>query len=113
MLGIGGNDVLRKVPSDVTKDNITKIINQLQDKNIPVILIAEPHIRASALFGKASDNPIYQELANRHNVPLLSNVWSDILSDNRLKSDQIHANVDGYALFADKLYEFLKEQSFV
>lgn len=113
LLGIGGNDVLRKVPSDVTKDNITKIINQLQDKNIPVILIAEPHISASALFGKASDNPIYQELANRHNVPLLSNAWSDILSDNRLKSDQIHANAVGYALFADKLYEFLKEQGFV
>lgn len=113
LLGIGGNDVLRKVPSSVTKDNIAKIINQLQAKNIPVVLIAEPHISASALFGKASDNPIYQEIASSHNVPLLSDVWSDILSDNKLKSDQIHANADGYALFSDKLYAFLQEQGFV
>lgn len=113
LLGIGGNDVLRKVPSSVTKDNIAKIISQLQAKNIPVVLIAEPHISASALFGKASDNPIYQEIASSHNVPLLSDVWSDILSDNKLKSDQIHANADGYALFSDKLYAFLQEQGFV
>lgn len=113
LLGIGGNDVLRKVPSSVTKDNIVKTINHLQAKNIPIVLIAEPYISASALFGKASDNPIYQEIANSHNVPLLSDVWSDILSDDKLKSDQIHANAEGYAVFADKLFVFLQEYGFV
>lgn len=109
LLGIGGNDVLRKIPSATTTDNINKTIGKLKAKNIPVVLIAEPHISASAIFGKASDNPIYEVIAKEQDIPLLAGVWSDILSDDKLKSDQIHANADGYALFAEKLYAFLQE----
>lgn len=113
LLGIGGNDVLRKVSPSITTDNISQTISKLKAQNIPVVLIAEPHISASALFGKASDNPIYQKIAESQNVPLFADVWSEILSDDKLKSDQIHANADGYALFSEKLYAFLQKQGFV
>lgn len=109
LLGIGGNDVLRRTPPETTKANLLKIIGDLQGKSIPVVLIAQPHLSASALFGKASDNPVYKEVASSTGVPLLANVWSEILSDNSLKSDQIHANAAGYAQFTDKLYQFLQE----
>lgn len=113
LLGIGGNDVLRKVNASDTKNNIIAIIKALQGKNIPVILIAEPHLSASALFGKASDNPIYREIADELKVPLLEKAWSKVLSDDKLKSDQIHANGAGYKVFAEILYEFLKELGYV
>lgn len=112
LLGIGGNDVLRRVSPSVTSDNITKIIQKLKKENIPVVLIAEPHFSASALFGKASDNPIYEKIAESEKVPVFLDGWSSILSDNSLKSDQIHANSQGYAKFAEMLYDFLKEQGF-
>lgn len=108
LLSVGGNDVLRQVPSHTTKNNLIQIINQLKEKSITVVLIAQPYISMSALFGKASDNPIYQEIATEMDVPLLSGVWSEILSNNQLKSDQIHANAQGYAYFTDKLYQFLR-----
>lgn len=113
LLGIGGNDVLRRVPANETKNNIIAIIKALKDKNIPVVLIAEPHLSASALFGKASDNPIYAEIASELSVPLLEKAWSNILSDEKLKSDQIHANNAGYQKFAEILYEFLKDMGYV
>lgn len=113
LLGIGGNDVLRRVPANETKNNIIAIIKALKDKNIPVVLIAEPHLSASALFGKASDNPIYAEIASELSVPLLEKAWSNILSDEKLKSDQIHANNAGYQKFAETLYEFLKDMGYV
>lgn len=113
LLGIGGNDVLRRVQVSESKANLTAIVKALQNKNIPVILIAEPHLSASALFGKASDNPIYQEVADELKVPLLEKAWSEILSDDSLKSDQIHANGAGYAKFADALYRFLQEIGYV
>lgn len=113
LLGIGGNDVLKRVNSAETRTNLVNIIKQLTDKNIPVVLIAEPHFSASALFGKASDNPIYEEVAKELTVPLFANGWSKILSDNSLKSDQIHANGAGYKQFADMLYEFLQEIGYV
>lgn len=113
LLGIGGNDVLRRVPANETKNNIIAIIKALKDKNIPVVLIAEPHLSASALFGKASDNPIYAEIASELSVPLLEKAWSNILSDEKLKSDRIHANNAGYQKFAETLYEFLKDMGYV
>lgn len=115
LLGIGGNDVLQRVAPTTTKANISQIVDSIKAKNIPLVLIAEPYFSQSALFGVASDNPIYAEIAEEKNVPLFGKEddgWSAILSDKSLKSDQIHANSAGYAKFADNLYEFLKEQGF-
>ena len=83
---------------------------------IGVVLIAEPYFSASALLGMVSDNPIYADIAKAENVPLFAKDdggWSAILSDETLKSDQIHANAQGYAKFADNLYQFLADQGFI
>ena len=113
LLSIGGNDVLRRVPDQTSRANLTAIITRLQGANIPVVLIAQPHLSASALFGKASDNPMYSDIADSTGVPLLAKSWSKILSDDKLKSDQIHANATGYAVFADELYQYLKSIGYV
>ena len=63
-----------------------------------------------ALFGKLSDHPLYQEIAEQYQIPLLSGAWSEILGDKDLKSDQIHANAEGYRKFAELLKAFLEEQ---
>ncbi len=110
LLGVGGNDVLQRIPSETTRANINTAIEALQSENIEVVLIAEPYFSASALFGKASDNPIYKEIANEKKIPLYSGGWSEILSDDTLKSDRIHANAAGYRQFAEGLYEYLKEE---
>lgn len=113
LLGIGGNDVLRQVDKATTKNNLSKIIERLQSAKIETVLIAQPHLSASAFFGRASDNPVYKQVAQDKGVLLFSDVWSQILSDKRLKSDQIHANDTGYAQFADSLYEFLQAHGYV
>ncbi len=113
LLGVGGNDVLRRVPNDETYQNLLAIVNRLKNASIDTILIAEPHLSMGALFGSLSDNPVYQKVADETKVPLLADVWSKILSDDSLKSDQIHANAQGYAKFADTLYEFLKQLGYV
>lgn len=113
LLGIGGNDVLRRVPSDKTTHNITQIIKRLQDGGIQVVLIAQPHLSVSVAFGKASDNPIYQKIATNTQVPLVAKLWSNILSDKSLKSDQIHANAQGYAYFAEGIYKALQKIGYI
>lgn len=110
LLGVGGNDVLRRTESMTTKANITATIATIKAANIPVVLIAEPHFSSSALFGKASDNPIYKEIAASEEIPLYSKGWSQVLSDDSLKSDQIHANAAGYRHFAQGLYAFLQDE---
>lgn len=110
LLGVGGNDVLRRTESMTTKANISATIKTIKAANIPVVLIAEPHFSSSALFGKASDNPIYKEIAASEEIPLYSKGWSQVLSDDSLKSDQIHANAAGYRHFAEGLYAFLQDE---
>ena len=112
LLGVGGNDVLQRIPPETTKANITQIVQQLKAADIPVVLIAEPYFSSSALFGRASDNPIYEDIAKREQVPLFADGWSKILSDDSLKSDQIHANAQGYRQFAENLHEFLQQQGY-
>ena len=110
LLGVGGNDVLRRTESMTTKANITATITTIKAANIPVVLIAEPHFSSSALFGRASDNPIYKEIATSEEIPLYSKGWSEVLSDDSLKSDQIHANAAGYRHFAQGLYGYLQDE---
>ena len=110
LLGVGGNDILQRIAPDTTRANIIATIDTLQSENIGVVLIAEPHLSTSALFGKASDNPLYEAIAEAEGIPLYSDGWSTVLSDDALKSDKIHANAAGYRQFAEGLHEYLTEQ---
>lgn len=113
LLGVGGNDVLQRIAPDTTRANIIATIDTLQSKNIDVVLIAEPHLSTSALFGKASDNPLYEAIAEAEGIPLYSDGWSTVLSDDALKSDRIHANAAGYRQFAEGLHNYLKDEGWV
>lgn len=113
LLGVGGNDVLKRIAPKTTQDNLLKIISKLQNNGIDVIIIAQPHVSLGALLGKAQDNPIYKTVADETDTPLLSKTWSKVLSDVSLKSDKIHANDQGYACFTDELYAFLLQLGYI
>lgn len=112
IVGIGGNDFLRKIPEEQTRANIAKIIETVQKENIPAVLVGVPHITLGALFGHLSDHPLYEDLSEEYGTPLFGGAWAEILGDNDLKSDQIHANGKGYRRFAEKLSDFLHAQGF-
>ena len=113
IISIGGNDFLRKLPESTTRANIGKIIQTVQAANVPAVLVAIPHFTTGALFGNLSDHPLYQEIAEQYRIPLLGGAWSEILGDRDLKSDQVHANDEGYRKFAELLKAFLEEQGLV
>lgn len=112
IVGIGGNDFLRQVPEEQTRANIAKIIETVQKENIPAVLVGVPHITLGALFGHLSDHPLYEDLSEEYGIPLFGGAWAEILGDNNLKSDQIHANGKGYRKFAEDLNQFLRKQGF-
>ena len=109
---IGGNDFLRRIGEDETRANIGRILQTLQTASVPTVLVAEPHFTIGALVGSLSDHPLYGDLAETYRVPLLDGAWSEILGRRELRSDQIHANDEGYRLFAEKAADFLRRQGF-
>ena len=112
LVSIGGNDFLRKVPEADTRSNIRQIVQQIQAAGVPAVLVAVPYFTTGALFGRLSEHPMYEELAAELNVPLFKGAWAEVLGNKKLKSDQIHANAQGYRVFAEKMWAFLKQQGF-
>ncbi|MDK4688593.1 GDSL-type esterase/lipase family protein [Kingella negevensis] len=113
IVSIGGNDFLQKIPESTTRVNIAKILDIIQNANIPVVLVRIPYFTTGALLGNVSEHPLYDEIATQYRIPLLKDAWADILGDKSLKSDMVHANADGYRQFAEELADFLKQQGFL
>ena len=111
---LGGNDLLHQTaPTEITQ-NLNSILGLAKAQGIQTILVAIPEISPlKATFGNLSDHPLYEALAKETSTPLIANVFSDVLSDGKLKSDQIHANAKGYAVVSEKLGEKLKDLGFV
>jgi lysophospholipase L1-like esterase len=104
ILCFGGNDILQKKPLSELKNNLTKMIHMAKEKNIEVVLVSVPNL---SLFG-LSPLDLYEEVAEEENIPLVSGVLADILSQPSLKNDQIHPNASGYKKMADEIYKGLK-----
>lgn len=104
LLGLGGNDLLRRVPDAETENNLRLLVRTIRESGADVVLIGVPAPRP---FGGAA--PVYARLADELRVPLEDEVFVEVLKDNRLKSDPIHANAAGYRVVAERLAEFLRE----
>ena len=113
VVSIGGNDFLQRLPESGTRENIRKMVAMIRAADVPAVLVAIPHFTTGALLGMVSEHPLYAELADELDVPLLQGAWAEILGDKDLKSDAVHANAAGYRLFAEKLAGFLKKLGLV
>jgi lysophospholipase L1-like esterase len=109
LLGIGGNDLLRRVDESVVKANLVRLMDRVRGSGAQVVLIAVPRPSLAAkVTGSLSDHPMYGELAEAQRIPLHRQGWADVLSDDRLRSDAIHANAAGYERFARGLAATLR-----
>ncbi|MDO8372902.1 MAG: GDSL-type esterase/lipase family protein [Polaromonas sp.] len=113
LVSIGGNDFLRRLPPERTRAALTSIV-QTAAASAQVVLIAQPEPALMALAtGALKDHEVYAEVASATGVPLLAGGWAHVLSRPELRSDQIHANAEGYKLFAERLAAWLREQKYV
>lgn len=113
LVSIGGNDFLRNMPLDRTRAAIKSIV-QTAGASTQVVLIAQPKpVLLSAATGSLNDHEVYAEVAAETGTPLFAGGWSYVLSRGELRSDQIHANTEGYKVFAERLATWLREAKFV
>lgn len=101
LVGIGGNDFLRRLPEAQTRENIRRACEAARAAGAQVLLIAVPRPSAAAAFtGSLTDHVLYGEIAEALRIPLHRQGWSEVLADPALRADAIHANAAGYAAFA-------------
>lgn len=110
---LGGNDLLRQTSQTEIISNLKAILAVAKAQNMQAILVAIPEFSPlKATFGNLSDHPLYAAIAKETTTPLIADVFSLVLSDRDLKSDQIHANAKGYAVVSQQMHEKLKELGF-
>ena len=109
IISIGGNDFLQRLSNSDTQANIAQSIALSQQSGAQVLLVAVPELTLAAAVGHPNDHAMYAQLAQSHQVHLLEDAWSDVLADDTLRSDAVHANDAGYQTFAKLLAERLEQ----
>jgi len=110
IVSVGGNDFLRRQPESDTVEALRRIATQARAAGAQVVLVGVPQPTISAALGVGlSDHPMYERLAEELSLPLHAKGWARVLGDEKLKSDQIHANAAGYRAFAEGLAARLRE----
>jgi lysophospholipase L1-like esterase len=99
----GGNDFLRKMDDMKAADNVRAMIRLAREKGVPVVLLATPKP------GLPPSVPtFYRDIAAELQVPFEEGVIRSVILDNRLKSDLVHPNAQGYAQIAAAVQKLLK-----
>jgi acyl-CoA thioesterase I len=100
---LGGNDYLRRVPMEVTFENLGKIVDDIHAHGSAVLLLG---VRGGLLHDTYKER--FQEFAAAKKVGFVPNVLEDIIGDKSLMSDTIHPNDTGYKIIADKVAPVLE-----
>lgn len=109
IVSIGGNDFLRRLPEADTEAHLRRSVALARAAGAQVLLVAVPRPTLAAAVGAGlSDHPLYEKLATELALPLHAGGWAHVLGDETLKSDQIHANGEGYRVFVEGLATSLR-----
>jgi lysophospholipase L1-like esterase len=100
----GGNDFLRRLDDAAAAANVRAMIRLARQKGVAVMLLATPKP------GLPPSIPaFYSEIAAGEGVPFEEAVIRTVLFDNRLKSDMVHPNGQGYAQIAAAVEKVLRK----
>lgn len=100
----GGNDFLRRLDESAAAANVRAMIRLARDRGVDVVLLATPKP------GLPPSIPtFYGEIAAEQKVPFEEGVIRAVLFDNRLKSDMVHPNGQGYARIAAAVEKVLRK----
>jgi len=102
IIEFGGNDFLRKIPLEITTNNIKAMVEKIQAKGV-MVAIADISV---GLIMEAYQAPLYN-LAKEKDTIFIPKIFSGIFTNPSLKSDFIHPNADGYKIIAQRVYRVI------
>lgn len=109
VLEFGGNDGLRGVPVESTKQNLDEMMQQLRQAKIPFVLAG---ITLPPNYGPDYVKPftaIFPELAKKYKVPFLPFLLiHEYNKPNLMQPDGIHPNEQGNKVVAEDVFELIR-----
>jgi acyl-CoA thioesterase-1 len=108
IVALGANDGLRGVPVASMRQNLSRVIRDVQASGARVILCA---MEALPLYGWSYTldfHNVFVELAREHDVPLVPFFMANIVGrENLLLGDRVHPNAEGARVIADAVWPYL------
>lgn len=108
VVGLGGNDALRGVDPEITRNNMDQILSKLKEANMYILLVG---MRASPSMGleyTSRFNEIFPALAERHHVMFIPFILEGVVGRNEYNQrDGIHPNEEGVKIMARTISETL------
>jgi acyl-CoA thioesterase-1 len=109
IVAFGANDGLRGVPVKQVRENLEKIIERAQDREVKVLLVG---MEALPLYGwqyTIDFHNLFPELADKYDVPLVPFMLHGVLGNPDLMApDGLHPNAAGARLIAANIWTELR-----
>ena len=104
IIGLGANDMLRRINPNQTKQNLDKIINIILDNNIKVILAGMVASPTNGLSYKKEFDKIYPDLSKKFEIELIPFLLKGVaLNPNFNQDDGLHPNEKGVLIIAETI----------
>lgn len=111
IVALGGNDLLRGLPPEQSRENLDAILTEAGARGLPVLLVGLP---APSNYGpdyKAAFDAMFPELASSHDALLLGNLLAPIMAvppqdrvtRTLMQSDGLHPAAEGVRLIVAEL----------
>jgi lysophospholipase L1-like esterase len=103
IIEFGGNDFLKKIPLDVTVNNIKEMIDKIHARGSMIALV---DVSAGMILQDYRQE--FYKIAKQKGVIFIPGVLNGIITTPQLKSDFLHPNGKGYDLIAERVYRAIK-----
>ena len=108
VLGLGANDMLRRINPDQTENNLRKIIEIIKTRNIKIILAGMKASPSNGLAYKKKFDDIFPKLAKEYDLNLIPFLLEKVALDPKLnQSDGIHPNFEGTKVISETIKNIL------
>ena len=125
IVALGSNDVLRGFPPEITKENLSAMIDIAQGNKVPVLLIGT---YAPGNYGeeyKSNFDAIFTDVAEEKNIAYIDSYLKPLLDEvskgkdvmHLLQADGLHPNPNGVRVVVEyispQLLKFLQETNII
>lgn len=108
ILELGANDGLRGIPVDKTRANLDRILTELRQAGVKVLLAGITLPRNYGPDYIREFDKIYPELARKHSVPLLPFLLEGVATNPKLmQKDALHPTAEGNRIVAGNVTKAL------
>ncbi len=106
ILGLGANDMLRRIDPNQTESNLRKIIEIIKTNNIDIILAGMKASPTNGLAYKKKFDDIFPSLAKEYDLNLIPFLLKKVALNPKLnQSDGIHPNYEGAKVISETIKE--------